>query len=59
VTGLGKQKILVFPGYTNTTQSSTGRREKSLLNPSKSTGDASWKKANEFDRNNNPRLRKL
>jgi hypothetical protein len=56
VTGLGKQKSSsVFPGYINTTQTSTGRREKSLLNPSESTGDALWKKANEFEWNNNLR----
>jgi hypothetical protein len=41
MTGLGKQRIILgFPGCINTTRSSTGRREKSLLNPSKSTGDA-------------------
>jgi hypothetical protein len=46
---------LDFLGYTNTTQLSTERRDKSPLNPSELTGDALWKKANEFDRNNNPR----
>jgi Integrase zinc binding domain len=56
VTGLGKQKSsLVFPGCTNTTQSSTGKREKLLLNPSESTGDALWGKANESDKNNSLR----
>jgi hypothetical protein len=40
-------------GYTNTTQLSTGKREKLPLNPSKLTGDTLWKKANKFDRNNN------
>jgi hypothetical protein len=54
-----KESFLDSPGYINTTRISTGRREKLPLNPSKSTGDALWKKANEFDRNNNPRLRKL
>jgi hypothetical protein len=54
VTGLGKQRIILgFPGYINTTRLSTGRREKSPLNPSESTGDALWKKANKFNRNNN------
>jgi hypothetical protein len=54
VTGLGKQKIILgFPGYINITRLSTGRREKLPLNPSKSTGDALWKKANKFNRNNN------
>jgi hypothetical protein len=53
VMGLGKQRIIL--GYINTTWLSTGRREKLPLNPSESTGDALWKKANEFDRNNNLR----
>jgi hypothetical protein len=56
VTGLGKQRIILgFPWLHNTTRSSTGRREKSLLNPSKLTGNALWKKANEFEWNNNLR----
>jgi hypothetical protein len=50
-----KGSFLVFPGYINITQLLTGRREKLPLNPSKLTGDALWKKENEFDRNNNPR----
>jgi hypothetical protein len=53
VTGLGKQRIIL--GCINTTRLSTGRREKSLLNPLKSIGDALWKKANEFEWNNNLR----
>jgi hypothetical protein len=34
----------------------TGKREKLPLNPSKSIGDALWKKANELDRNSNLEL---
>jgi hypothetical protein len=40
-------------GCINTTQLSTGRREKLPVNPFKLTGDALWKKANKFDKNNN------
>jgi hypothetical protein len=59
VTGLGKQRIILgFPWFINTTRLSTGRREKSLLNPSESTGDASWKKANKSDRNSNLELKR-
>jgi hypothetical protein len=53
-----KGLFLVSPGYINTTRLLTGKREKSPLNPSKSTGDASWKKANELERNNNLKLKR-
>jgi hypothetical protein len=56
VTGLGKQRIILgFPWLHEHNPSLTGRREKSLLNPSESTGDALWKKANKFEWNNNLR----
>jgi hypothetical protein len=54
VTGLGKQRIILeFPWLHK--YNPIGRREKLPLNPSKSTGNALWKKANKFDRNNNLR----
>jgi hypothetical protein len=42
-----------FLGYKDTTRLLTGRRDKLPSNPSELTGDALWKKATEFDRNNN------
>jgi hypothetical protein len=56
VTGLeNKGSFLDSLGYTNTTWLLTERREKLPLNPSESTGNTLWKKANEFNRNNSLR----
>jgi hypothetical protein len=47
-----KRSSLDFLGYINTAQLLTGRRKKSLGNPSESTGNAFTKKDDESERNN-------
>jgi hypothetical protein len=60
VTGLGKQRIILgFPWLHKYNLIINWKKGKLPLNPSESTGDALWKKTNEFDRNNNLRWRKL
>jgi hypothetical protein len=50
---------LVFPGYIKTTRSSTGKREKSALNPSGSIGDTLWKKAKRIQMKQQPKIEEV
>jgi Retroviral aspartyl protease len=60
VTGLEKQRIILgFPWLHKYNPIIDWKKGEITFNPSESTGDALWKKANEFDRNNNLKLRKL
>jgi hypothetical protein len=56
VTGLGKQRIILgFPWLHKYNPIIDWKKEEITFKPSELTGDALWKKANKFDRNNNLR----
>jgi hypothetical protein len=60
VTGLGKQRIIFgFPWLHKYNPIIDWKKGEITFKPSKSTGDALWKKANKFDRNNNLIERRL
>jgi hypothetical protein len=60
VTGLGKQRIILgFPWLHKYNPIIDWKKEEITFKPFRIDWRRLIKKANEFDRNNNPRLRKL